>query len=335
MVRVPDSNQGFHRESQEDVQVKIEPGEEVSSEVGLSTTQLNEARSADRRSAGRNSVDGREADPDLEENPLYPPQVPPWTPASRDPLTKEGKVKAKRYEFADSPIQPTSYLKSSPLVAKTDMKNDTTKTMRKKMKAPGSKEEDHARSRSSWSDKDLEFVYRHQALRDFLYQDPVMRILQPKQIKDPQSLVRAPMQTSNKLTAVKDLLSQLTDAGIVAGAFDAEDLFELDLDLIQSTTRDLFNKTKFIVGEASQILDPTSSPRISQPASSDYASAAEEGSDTSSEPRRMNLGPSGASMLEITCTGDSSGSHAYVFSRPGCPAVGTSWYSYIIRIRRS
>ncbi|KAG3057956.1 hypothetical protein PI125_g25309, partial [Phytophthora idaei] len=84
-----------------------------------------------------------------------------------------------------------------------------------------------------------------------------------------------------------------------AGAFNAEDLFELDLDLIQSTTQDLFNKIKFIVGVASQIPDPTSSPRISQPASSDYASAAEEDSDTSSERRRMNLGPSGASMLEI------------------------------------
>ncbi|KAG3073076.1 hypothetical protein PI124_g19333 [Phytophthora idaei] len=116
------------------------------------------------------------------------------------------------------------------------MKNDTTKATRKKMKAPGSEEEDHAGPKSSWSDKDLEFVYRHQALRDFQYQDPVMRILQPKQIEDPQRPVRAPMQTSNKLTAVKDLLSLLTDAGIVAGAFNAENLFELDLGLIQSTT---------------------------------------------------------------------------------------------------
>ncbi|KAG4038931.1 hypothetical protein PC123_g25509 [Phytophthora cactorum] len=77
MVRVSGSlgDSGFHRKSQEDVQVKIEPGEEASSEVGSTTTQLNEARSADRRSAGRNSVDGREADPnlDLEEKPLSPP----------------------------------------------------------------------------------------------------------------------------------------------------------------------------------------------------------------------------------------------------------------------
>ncbi|KAG4225797.1 hypothetical protein PC116_g25781 [Phytophthora cactorum] len=140
MVRVPGTfgGSGFHRESHEDVQVKIDPGEEASSEVGSTMTQLKEVRSADRRSAGRNSVDGREADPnpDLEEKPLYPPQVPSGTPAdldaSRDPLMKEGKVKAIRYAFADSPVKPTPYLKSSPLVAKTDMKNDTTKTTRKK-----------------------------------------------------------------------------------------------------------------------------------------------------------------------------------------------------------
>ncbi|KAG2782568.1 hypothetical protein PC116_g2123 [Phytophthora cactorum] len=126
-----------------------------------------------------------------------------------------------------------------------------------------------------------------------------MQILHPKQIEEPQRPVRPSMQTSNKLTAVKDLLRLLTDAGVVAGAFDAEDLFEQDLDVIQSTTRDLFNKIKFIVREASQMPDPTSSPRISQPASSNYASVAEEDSDTSSESRRMRLGPSGASMLEI------------------------------------
>ncbi|KAI9992810.1 hypothetical protein PInf_014708 [Phytophthora infestans] len=78
-------------------------------------------------------------------------------------------------------------------------------------------EEDQAGSRSSWSDKDLEFVYRHQALRDFLHQDPVMRILNPRQIEDPREPVRAPTKTANKLVAVKDLLRLLTESGIVAG----------------------------------------------------------------------------------------------------------------------
>ncbi|KAI9981995.1 hypothetical protein PInf_009783 [Phytophthora infestans] len=43
MVRVPGffGDAGFHRESQEDAQVKIEPGEEASSEVGSTKTLLN------------------------------------------------------------------------------------------------------------------------------------------------------------------------------------------------------------------------------------------------------------------------------------------------------
>ncbi|POM75131.1 Hypothetical protein PHPALM_7808 [Phytophthora palmivora] len=61
---------------------------------------LNESRSADQQSDRRTSADGREGDldpdPDLEDKPL-PPQVPAGTPtdldASRDPSTKQGKVK--------------------------------------------------------------------------------------------------------------------------------------------------------------------------------------------------------------------------------------------------
>ncbi|KAI9992134.1 hypothetical protein PInf_017518 [Phytophthora infestans] len=229
MVRVPGSfgDSGFHRESQEDAQVKIERGEEASSEVGSTKTLLNETRSADRWSFGRNSVDGREVDPD--------PDLEEKTNTVPNP---------------------------SPLVEETRKKTKTSKTTRKKMQAPES-EEDQAGSKSSWSDKDLEFVYRHQALRDFLHQDPVMQILNPRQIEDPREPVRAPTKTANKLVAVKYLLRLLTESGIVAGVFDAEDIFELDLDLIASATQDLFARVKAITGERSRTMDPVSSPRIS------------------------------------------------------------------------
>ncbi|OWZ06969.1 hypothetical protein PHMEG_00020704 [Phytophthora megakarya] len=63
MVRVPGSSgdSGFHRESQEEVQVKTEQGNEMSSEARSTMTSLN-ARSAYRQSARRNSADGSEAD---------------------------------------------------------------------------------------------------------------------------------------------------------------------------------------------------------------------------------------------------------------------------------
>ncbi|OWZ05567.1 hypothetical protein PHMEG_00022327 [Phytophthora megakarya] len=79
MGRLPGSSgdSGFHRESQEEVQVKTEQGNEMSSNAGSTTTSLN-ARSADRQNTRRNAVEGSEADldpdPDLEVK-LRPPQV--------------------------------------------------------------------------------------------------------------------------------------------------------------------------------------------------------------------------------------------------------------------
>ncbi|POM63372.1 Hypothetical protein PHPALM_21243, partial [Phytophthora palmivora] len=83
-------------------------------------------------------------------------------------------------------------------------------------------------------------------------------------------------------------------------AFDADDVFNLDLKAIQTATKDLFSKLKILVGEIPQITDSVPSPpaSITDRSSSHYASAAEDESDLSSEPKRMSLGPPGTSMLE-------------------------------------
>ncbi|POM58530.1 Hypothetical protein PHPALM_36810 [Phytophthora palmivora] len=242
MVRVPGSvgDSGFHRESQEDVQVKVEQGDQASSDLGSTMMPLIESRSAHQQSARRNSVDGREGDldpdPDLVDKHL-PPQVPAGTPAdldaSRDPSTKQG------------------------------------------------------RSGQGWSDEDLENYFYHKELRKFLDRGPVMRILRLKQVGDSREPVSAPIKT---------------EAGVTTGAFDADDVFDLDLKVIQTATKDLFSKLKILVGEIPQIADPVPSPSASitdrQTSSSHYAPAAEDESDLSSEPKRMSLGPSGTSMLE-------------------------------------
>ncbi|POM61646.1 hypothetical protein PHPALM_29311 [Phytophthora palmivora] len=129
-----------------------------------------------------------------------------------------------------------------------------------------------------------------------------MRILRLKQVGDPREPVSAPIETTNKLEAVKDLLRLLKEAGMATGAFDADDVFDLDLKVIQTATKDLFSKLKILVGEIPQITDPVPSPPATitdhQTSSSHYASAAEDESDLSSEPKRMSLEPSGTSMLE-------------------------------------
>ncbi|EGZ08746.1 hypothetical protein PHYSODRAFT_339182, partial [Phytophthora sojae] len=311
MVRVPGSrgDSGFHRESVEDAHVKKEPGEEASSDIGSTKTLLNKTRSADRQSARRTSVDGIEGDleTDLEDKPQHPPQVPSGTPvdlgANRDSLTKQTKAGSDRYAFADSPIRlDPDYLGA---IA------DKDQIVRKKLRAPGLDDEHPRPSALDWSEADLDRQYHLKELRDFLRQDPVMVILRPEQIDDPKGPISAPRVTDNKLMAVKNLLGLLKEADFVAGAFEANDLFDQDLDVIQIAIQTLVDKLRPLVDVIAdspdpKVLDlvspaPASSPRMESPgyrSSSPYVSAAEHVSDTSSERQRMSLGPSGSAMLD-------------------------------------
>ncbi|OWZ02547.1 hypothetical protein PHMEG_00025876 [Phytophthora megakarya] len=117
-----------------------------------------------------------------------------------------------------------------------------------------------------------------------------MQILKLKRITD----LTAPATLANRFDAAMELIRLLKDAGMTPGSFDADALFDLDLDVIQAISRDLFQKLRILVGEAAQSPDPrplTASDAINNlTVSSHYASAAEDGSDTSSEPsRRMSL----------------------------------------------
>ncbi|OWY90784.1 hypothetical protein PHMEG_00040931, partial [Phytophthora megakarya] len=299
MEHVPGSSgdSGFHCESEEDVQVKIEQGIEVSFDPGSTTTSLN-ARSTDRQSALRNSVDGNE-----EEKP-HPPQVSDMeTPADldsrQDLLTKQTKVKAEPYSFID-PDKPTLYMPKDPQVSRSKVGMPISKTARKKMKAP-EYAEDGDQNGSGWYIEGLKYLYHRKELRDFVRQDPMMKNLKLKRIKEPKDPVTAPAIVINKLDAVTVLIKLLKEAGMAPRCFETDNLFDLDLTVIQTTSRDLFGKLKILVGEVPQIADPVSSPQIdvvdNLTVLSHYASAAKDGSDTSSEPRRMSLGPSGATML--------------------------------------
>ncbi|KAE9263950.1 hypothetical protein PR003_g32969 [Phytophthora rubi] len=132
-----------------------------------------------------------------------------------------------------------------------------------------------------------------------------MRILQPTQIGDQTGPVTAPATADNKLEAIKILMNLLQEASLVAGAFDADDLFRPDLRILQLSTKELFDKLKVIVGEKVTYPSTTSSPdsptqigSTGDRTSSPFVSAAEADSDASSEPRRMSLGPAGAAMLQ-------------------------------------
>ncbi|KAE9000772.1 hypothetical protein PR002_g18086 [Phytophthora rubi] len=125
-----------------------------------------------------------------------------------------------------------------------------------------------------------------------------MRILQPTEIGDQTRPVTAPATADNKLEAIKILMNLLQEAGLLAGALDAEDLFHPDF---QMSTKELF---EVIVGE--EVADPSTTSSPDSPTqigstgdrtSSPFVSAAEADSDASSEPRQMTLGPADAAML--------------------------------------
>ncbi|KAE8993401.1 hypothetical protein PF005_g16110 [Phytophthora fragariae] len=181
MVRVPGSSgdSGFHRESQEEVKEKIEQGDQASSDLGSTTTPLNEARPADGQSAGRNSIDGKEADPDPEDKPQPPPEVLSGTP--------------NRYAFADSPVKlpprdPVPILKPSwewegKVPAKwTALKVPDLEDEPKEMQVPARIKTET--SNPTWNEADLEFRYHRKELQDFMTHNPIMQILRPTQIGD-------------------------------------------------------------------------------------------------------------------------------------------------------
>ncbi|OWY92827.1 hypothetical protein PHMEG_00038009 [Phytophthora megakarya] len=122
------------------------------------------------------------------------------------------------------------------------------------MKAP-EYEEDGDQDGSGWTVEDLKYSYHRKELRDFVCQDPVMKILKLKRIAEPKDPVTAPAVVTNKLDAVTVLIKLLKEAGMIPGSFDTDDLFDLDLAVIQTTGRDLFGKLKILVGEAPQIAD--------------------------------------------------------------------------------
>ncbi|KAE9211223.1 hypothetical protein PF004_g15987 [Phytophthora fragariae] len=160
-------------------------------------------------------------------------------------------------------------------------------------------------SNPTWNGADLEFRYHRKELQDFMTHNPIMQILRLTQIGDQTGPVTAPASTDNKLEAIKILMNLLWEAGLVAGTFDADDLFRPDLRIFQLSTKELFDKLKVIVGE--KVTDPSTTSSPDSPTqigstgdrtSSPFVSAAEADSDASSESRRMSLGPTGAAMLQ-------------------------------------
>ncbi|OWY94877.1 hypothetical protein PHMEG_00035272 [Phytophthora megakarya] len=77
-----------------------------------------------------------------------------------------------------------------PQVSRSEVGKPRSKTLRMKMKAP-EYEEDGDQDGSGWSVEDLKYLYHRKELRDFVCQDPVMKILKLKRIAKPKDPIQA------------------------------------------------------------------------------------------------------------------------------------------------
>ncbi|KAG3070474.1 hypothetical protein PI124_g22129 [Phytophthora idaei] len=110
-------------------------------------------------------------------------------------------------------------------------KKKKSKVAQKKRRAPESDEEGAGSRKITpiWKENTLERAYHRKVLQELLDNDTVMKTLQLRQMGDPKSQITTPSATSDKLVAAKNLFQLLKDAGFVARAFDADDLFDFDI----------------------------------------------------------------------------------------------------------
>ncbi|OWZ15075.1 reverse transcriptase [Phytophthora megakarya] len=262
MVRVPGSSgdSGFHRESQEDVKIK----EEYREEADL------------------------DQDPDLEEKP----QISLKAAAA---VTADLDEKPDPYITDKDTTKSKSNLSTKSAVSTCSTKKKKIKAARSKLKAPDSGSEAVHKSISTIATaKDLiEQAYYRKILSKTLLHDPVLAIIQVRQIGDLTGPISKPNISTDRLNAVRILLDLLQDAGVVAGEFDPDALFEMELGAIQAATQDLYESLKILVGEHVQTPDLNY-----QTGSSHYASVTSEpDSHSPRAPQRMSLVPSGAKYM--------------------------------------
>ncbi|GMF29864.1 unnamed protein product [Phytophthora lilii] len=244
MVRVPGSSgdTGFHRESLEgvDVPLKLEPKTEVALELGSPTSLLNEAGSTDRQSPGRSSVGETEEDL-LEEKPQPPPHASSAGIAGHDPNSdpQDEGVKVK--------TEGTSSTTTAP---------QASRGRHGRRRRCGR----NARLQRTWTPKNVLRTWRlgrstagghlpPEGAAPILSRQPRDEDLEAPDDQRAEGPHDCATREANKLDTVKALLGLLKEAGITAGAFEANDLFDVDFESLQSALSTLLENLKVLVGE--------------------------------------------------------------------------------------
>ncbi|CAI5706020.1 unnamed protein product [Peronospora farinosa] len=318
MVRVPGSSEdaGFHRESHEEekTSVKIDQGTTKTLETGSPVIKREEG-SEDLQSPGRSSA--IEVKVEYEEKPQSPL---PYVFVEEDnmghnkyygPGVPSLTAKAKKQGTPKKVSQPTTQEPKVP-------KNKQKKQKHTKLKAPrgGDTKDESGESQGvaskDWTEENLEEAYHRNKLKKFLRKDPVMKALKVKLLDQVHGPITALPTTTTDLEVLKAVMNMLHEAGMDAGNFTAETLFDFGFETLKKTLVTLHGHLKTLVGEFlpkevprqdGGVVDPgvgspsaslgESSPRSQyESATSSMMSALMDTVD------RMQLGPAGAALLE-------------------------------------
>ncbi|GMF50608.1 unnamed protein product [Phytophthora fragariaefolia] len=121
----------------------------------------------------------------------------------------------------------------------------------KKLKGPGSDAGDRGDAATIAEDQLEDAIYRND-LAAFMKEDPVMKIVRSKLIGSALlGPVTTPPTMNNKQDAAKTMLHMLKEAGYPPSAFDAHELFDLELKMIVRSLQNLFDKLAPLLGTAS------------------------------------------------------------------------------------
>ncbi|CAI5725209.1 unnamed protein product [Peronospora effusa] len=322
MVRVPGSSgdAGFYRESHEEEKktVKIDqdrPRTTKTLEIGSPVIKKEEG-SEDLQSSGRSTA--IEVKVEYEEKPQ---NTPPYVFVEEDnmghnqyygPGVPSLTAKAKKQGTPKQVSQPTT---QEPKVPKNKQQKKQKHT---KLKAPrgGDTTEESGESQGvaskNWTEEDLEESYHRNKLKKFLRKDPVMKALKVKLLDQVHGPITALPTTNTDQEVLKAVMNLLHGAGMAAGNFTAETLFDFGFETLKKTLVTLHGHLKTLVGEFPPkevprqdggVVDPgvgspaaslgESSPRSQyESATSSMMSALMDTVD------RMQLGPAGAALLE-------------------------------------
>ncbi|OWZ20737.1 LOW QUALITY PROTEIN: hypothetical protein PHMEG_0004799 [Phytophthora megakarya] len=237
----------------------------------------------ERISADRHEAD-LDQDPYLEEKPRIPLKAATVAIADLDEnldllTTDKETTKSK------------SNMSTKSVVTTRSSKKKKIKTARTKLKARDSESEDVNKPRSTIAKDMIEQAYHRKILSEPLLQDPVLAIIQVRQIGDLICPISKPNTSTYRLNEVKFLLDILQEAGLRENrsGFPVRDGTGGD----PSGDSRSYESLKILVGEHVQMPDLNY-----QTGSSYYASATSEpDSDSPRVPQRMSLGPSGAKYL--------------------------------------